>query len=337
MRTSSTGYTLIELLIAITLGLLLVAAATQLFLGGVVSVRLQQAGADVQDNGLMGMDLMTRHLRLVNLTDNTTGPIIDTTTGGGVVLTTASVSPTSPIGKCYLTNGNGDSLSGCPFTTAADEWTGVSNVTEANGTVAVNSSQLTIQFQAPTAMTDCEGSQVAAGDQVIQRYFLREDRLLGNPPSDPELKNLVLACDAGRNIGGVLYGSGGGAVNTTPNSFQGYGQVLMNRVDHFCVTFGTEIQSGTDAGKLAYLTPNMYKNLVVPSGGVKPKILSIQIGLLVRSMDNTGNGVLSATPPTYDMMNRIVKPRYSTNSNFRYVRQVYATTIYLRNAAGAPL
>ncbi len=336
MRTSSTGYTLIELLIAITLGLLLVAAATQLFLGGVVSVRLQQAGADVQDNGLMGMDLMTRHLRLVNLTDNTTGPIIDTTTGGGVVLTSASVSPTSPIGKCYLTNGNGDSPSGCPSTADPDAWTGASNVTD-NESVAVKSSQLTIQFQAPTAMTDCEGGQVAAGDQVIQRYFLRGDRLLGNPPSDPKLNNLVLACDAGRNIGGVLYGSGGGAVSTTKNSFQGYGQVLMNRVDHFRVTFGTEIQSGTDAGKLAYLTPKMYRDLVVPSGGVKPKILSIQIALLVRSMDNTGNGVLSATPPTYDMMNRIVKPRYTTNSNFRYVRQVYATTIYLRNAAGAPL
>jgi type IV pilus assembly protein PilW len=334
MRNSSMGYTLIELLISITLGLLLVAAATQLFLGGVVSVRLQQAGADVQDNGLLGTDLLTRHLRLVNLSNNTTGPMIDTTTGGGVVLTAASVSPTSPITNCYLTNGNPDSTSGC---TAADAWTGVSNVTEPTSTpsaapAAVKSSQLTIQFQAPSAMTDCEGTQVAAGDRVIQRYFLREDLLPGSPPSDPALKNLVLACDAGRIIGGVLSDFGGVSSTTLEN-----GQVLMNRVDHFRVTLGTEIQSGADAGKLAYLTPKQYRDLSVPSGGVKPKILSIQIALLVRSMDNTGNGVLSATPPTYDMLDRPVKPRFSTTSNYRYVREVYATTIYLRNAAGEPL
>ncbi|MGM7372961.1 PilW family protein, partial [Acinetobacter baumannii] len=48
------GFTLIELIVALALGLILVAAATQLFIGGLLSSRLQKANAEIQDSGIFG-------------------------------------------------------------------------------------------------------------------------------------------------------------------------------------------------------------------------------------------------------------------------------------------
>lgn len=42
------GFTLIELIVALALGLILVAAATQLFIGGLLSSRLQKANAEIR-------------------------------------------------------------------------------------------------------------------------------------------------------------------------------------------------------------------------------------------------------------------------------------------------
>lgn len=61
------GYTLMELLIALTLGLVIIAAATMLFLTGVRSQAMQQGVADLQDNANFGLNYITQDLRLANL------------------------------------------------------------------------------------------------------------------------------------------------------------------------------------------------------------------------------------------------------------------------------
>lgn len=60
------GFTLIELIVALALGLILVAAATQLFIGGLLSSRLQKANAEIQDSGIFGLEYMARDIRLLN-------------------------------------------------------------------------------------------------------------------------------------------------------------------------------------------------------------------------------------------------------------------------------
>ena len=50
------GFTLIELMVALALGLIVIAAAIQLFVGGILSSRLQQANAEIQDSGIFGLD-----------------------------------------------------------------------------------------------------------------------------------------------------------------------------------------------------------------------------------------------------------------------------------------
>ncbi len=60
------GFTLVELMVALALGLLISAAAVQLFLGGVLTSRMQEANAELQNSGVFGLDYVARDIRLSN-------------------------------------------------------------------------------------------------------------------------------------------------------------------------------------------------------------------------------------------------------------------------------
>ena len=50
------GFTLLELMIALTLGLIVTAAAVQLILGSFITTKLQEANSQIQDSGLFGLE-----------------------------------------------------------------------------------------------------------------------------------------------------------------------------------------------------------------------------------------------------------------------------------------
>ena len=102
------GFTLIELLISIVLGLLLVAAASQLLVGGLVSSRLQQGAADAQDSGLFGLDYLAKDIRLTNYGNygNVQNLVLsDITPTGGVVLSTTNLSVSPAVSTGLLSHG----------------------------------------------------------------------------------------------------------------------------------------------------------------------------------------------------------------------------------------
>lgn len=86
MNNKQTGFTLIELMISLTLGLIIVAAAILLFLAGQRSVAMQKGVGELQDNANFGLNYMTKDIRLANL-NTKTAFINDATLYGGVVLT----------------------------------------------------------------------------------------------------------------------------------------------------------------------------------------------------------------------------------------------------------
>jgi len=148
------GFTLVELIVALALGLLITAAATQLFLGGIVTTRIQQANAELQDSGVFGLDYIARDIRLANYGNISNPELTNTTPQGGIVLSqgaSGTVNVSKDIGNNSVTR------SGL-----------TSNVSDA-------SDQLTIQFTAPNDMFNCEGEEIKTGEYVIQRYFLRKD------------------------------------------------------------------------------------------------------------------------------------------------------------------
>jgi len=64
-RSASSGFSLIELMVAITLGLLLTGGLIQLFNSTKVTFNASEALARVQENGRFAMELLKRELRPV--------------------------------------------------------------------------------------------------------------------------------------------------------------------------------------------------------------------------------------------------------------------------------
>src|SRR5688572_9551627 len=63
MRLRQRGLSLIELMIAITLGLVLMAGVTQMFLSSQTVFHTQQAMSRIQENGRLGMAFMAKDIR----------------------------------------------------------------------------------------------------------------------------------------------------------------------------------------------------------------------------------------------------------------------------------
>jgi type IV pilus assembly protein PilW len=354
------GFTLIELMLSLTLGLIITAAAILLFLTSQRSLFLQQGMSDIQDNANFGLNYLTKDIRLANL-NNQKSILNDETAFGGIVLTSSvnatkdtKTNPATPLSNftntivgntaavSLLSRSNGMSTSTAPA------WSGVSNVQV--GGSDISSDQLVIQY-IPQYMTDqkntptntsddvlfggfdCEGNRLefllndpdptepdptrkaAFGPQVIvQRYFLRVDN--NNQNTEPN-QPLALACDAG------FYSTTGNP--TAINRYGDAGEIMMKRVDHFRVLLG--IQNGTQH---RYLSINDYMGLAIP----RPRIVSVQLGLLTRSSQNVGQDSLIKDDQDFVVLDQTVKVKKPAAATTKYVRQVISQTVALRNSMG---
>lgn len=364
------GFTLIELMIALALGLVIAAAATMLFLTGQKSYVLQSGMSDLQDNANFGLNYIVKDIRLTNL-NVVKASTNDETQYGGVILTSSAnatldntSSPARPLSNLFRTitgNSAGVNLvSRSQGMTAgtAPAWTGVSNVQPSTGGTLL-SDQLTIQYRPQyilddkdTAATtddewvggyDCEGRELRFkvekesptstkpfGQQmVVQRYFLRVDaNAVTNEPNSP----LALACEAGfyaiADTPAVVRVEGGApsqALNTRLFGSTG-GEIIMKRVDHFRVLLG--VQNDTS---YRYLPINEYMAI---AAGSRPRILSVQIGALVRSGQSVSRDEIISNDQTFQVLDQLVKVKTPAANAPKYVRQVISQTIALRNTFG---
>ena len=308
-NTRQSGFTLIELMISLVLGLLISAAVMQVYLISVKTSSVQASGSELQDASIFGIQQLEKKVRLANL-GNPATRIDSTTAKGGIVLTGANLGATQPYTDTgYLTRRAGDSASG------ANGWTGASNTT-------VASDQLTIQYTNITGspFSDCEGAAVEINETAVERYFLRP---VTNDTSSGAIKNLVLACDAGR------------VTNTTPATIATYGgsdtrnfgqagQEFITNVDQFKVLLGTQSDSGSTAGQLIYLPSNSYLDIT----GNKPAITAVKMGLIVHG----STPVLGSEDQTSFVLLGQSNNLKNDTSRSKQVRTTYETTTLLRNA-----
>ncbi|MDN3454205.1 MULTISPECIES: PilW family protein [unclassified Psychrobacter] len=219
------GFTLIELMISLVLGLLISAAVIQVYLINTRTITVQQSASEVQDSAIFAMQSLEEHIRITNLGNPITS-ISDKTNHGGVVLTKNNLGSSNATDAQYFT-----------ASTGSTDWTGLSNID------GVGSDQLTIQYKNITSniLYDCEGSKIDANskDWVVERYFIR---LSGSTAGE-----LALACDAGRvKDNGVI-----------TSAFTGNGEIVVSAIEQFKVLLGT--QTGVD--ELTYLPAKTYLEL----------------------------------------------------------------------------
>lgn len=118
------------------------------------------------------------------------------------------------------------------------------------------SDQLTLQFAVDRELMDCEGTRIAVGQTLVERYFVR---------TDSSAPGWVLACDAGQ------------CDASTCSRLGDAGVALLADVDSFQVLFGL---APTVDGVVAYLDASQLRSIEP-----RPRVHSLRVGLLLRGSD----------------------------------------------------
>ncbi|MCE6003292.1 PilW family protein [Acinetobacter junii] len=332
-----TGFTLIELMLSLTLGLIITAAAILLFLAGQKSLSMQQGVSDIQDNANFGLNYLTNDIRLANL-NNPKAVINDQTAYGGIVLTSSANAATDATGT-KLSNiyrqVKGDNVA-VGFLSGAK--IGPSNVQVAGSDT--KSDQLVIQYIPQYIKVgtkweggyDCEGNSLSFTDRqvVVQRYFLRKDDK--NDPKEPN-EPLALACAAGHYP--VDPAKPAAATDPLPDmAITGYGntgEIIMKRVDHLRVLLNIQDDTVTPpAASRRYISVNDYMALTAP----RPRIVAVQLGILARSAQSVGAESSIKDDQKFVVLDQTVTVKKPQAGSPKYIRQVVSQTIALRNVIG---
>ncbi len=255
------GFTLIELMISLVLGLLISAAVIQVYIINARTLTVQQSASEVQDSTIFALQSLEEHFRLANLGNPITS-INSATDHGGIVLTPTNLGTGNTTEAKYLT------------TTASAGALSNTNIA---------SDQLTIQYKnvTPNTIFDCEGGKVEdASEWVVERYFVR---LATGADASATTKDLVLACDAGRvaNTGGAV------------TDFGDAGEVIVPAVDQFQILLGVQ----TDVTQSTYISPTTYLTLSdkPPITTVKFGVIVRSTTPLIMSTDNDSFQIFGIT------------------------------------------
>jgi len=300
------GFSLLELMVALALGLIVSAIAIQLSLTGQRGMASQQSLSDLQTDALFGLEAIVRDIRLANL--NSAQPKIDhTVLHGGIVLNGAN----------YTSKRTASNLPDITLVNALS----VGGVNNSSNLAGQKSDELVIQYQNIAGKRyNCEGVEIPLNSYVVQRYFIREDENRNDPN-----KPYALACVAQNYTGD----------QPVKIDLSGKGQIIVPRVDHFSVMLGVAQDqcSATD-------TPDAQMCLFgkIPLANYldltdKPQIVSVEIGLLVRSINSVGTNNLYDANKEYQILN--TKGKLTVDpKNQLYMRHIVSQTIALRNGFG---
>lgn len=285
------GFSLIELMVSMAMGLIVLLAATQLFIANQVNFNFQRGTADVQTGGRFAIDMLVRDIRTAGLA------IFGDATVPSVIMQVTDLPG--------LTDTNMLTRDGA--STAA-----------ATGSISA-SDQLLVQYGTLMAGQDCEGNDVAANTYVLARYFVRIDQDTGSA---------ALACDAGTRVGATVSG-----LSTASTA----GAVLVSGVDSFQILLGLDDGPNTPPMVRAnrYVNIATYNdNAVFPAP--KPRVVSIRIGVLVRSQERVGDPAPRSTNPASDIqvLDNVIPYNTATQTaalDDGRMRRLFVATAGLRN------
>lgn len=302
------GYTLVELMIALTLGLLVVAAGLGVLLGGHRVLALQAAMDELQENANLGLGLIALDLRQINL--NTTSPqqINPLNVGSGIIFNAQNLPP---------------QLTQLP----EKIWTAQDSIDTATDLL---SDQLLIQYVPQRHLVgqsifNCEGekldlslAQSAKVLTLVNRYYLRKD-----PQQDPdEATGYALYCDSG------YYREGDQRI--TGLSAQG-GTQLMKRVEALKLKLAVQ----NAAGQIAYLSVKDYLAISTGSEAQPYNVIGVEIGLLVRASTRLGQAQKLNLPQHFELLGQDIKMKASSSrQGSLYLRQSMSQMVAIRNALG---
>ena len=303
------GFTLIEIMIALLLGIFLTSGVIQIFLGSKQSYRMQDNLSRLQENGRFAMYFIARDIRMsgywgcVKNNDNVITNNIDTTDSdydstihaftNSITGTNGTVDGTNPaLDASDSITIKGAFDSGVRITASSSAVSALSTASgQSVGDIAIVSDCRTGDiFQVDTAANQAPGNTAA----TVSKVYGIDSRIF-------ELQTIVYSIKTGA----------GGLLSLFREDSDGDNE-LIEGIENMQIVYGVD----NDGNK----TPDYY---VPASGGLDfSKVISIRISLLVQTIDD--NVTKQTLAYTYNG---------GTNSApvDRRKRQVFSSTIALRN------
>lgn len=312
------GFTMVELMISIVLGLLITAAGLTIFFAGQRSLSIQNGLSELQQNSIFGLSLITHDLRHVNLNTTAQRTIHPDIAGSGLIFTQRNVFNSS-ISADFLTKVNAN-----------------------QGLMDKANDQLTIQYMPQyeyvkkgneyvytSTMSDCEGralTDLIDKQVIVQRYYVQTVNGQSN-----------LYCDAGYYVVGT---------NSIKGIEENKGQLLIPHVEAFKIRLGIKDTGGTlniNDDKFSYSDVATYvaANSTAGTAAITtPKnpniqVSAVEIGLVTRSTNTVGADANIDADKTFNIAGfpvKLTKPE--TDADAKYLREEFSQVVAIRNAEG---
>lgn len=339
----TSGFTLMELMIALALGLLIVAAGLAVFLSSQRSLGLQSGMSELQQNAIFGLSTLTYDLRHVNLNTASTERIHNKDLpGSGIVFSTASLPVNfSGVNANLLTDQEKDT-GGTDI--ASDQLTiqFVPQYTTGTGVDDKGNADDSDDEDAPIStsnMFNCEGRRIETVADisvtnpikpvVVQRYYIAEMKK-GTASYSP--KRYALYCDAG------WYDPDAGA-GATIQELGANGQQIVQNVDAFKVLLGVQNKDKD----MRYLSIDQYNTLMstITDKADYWYVVSVNVAVIAHSSNPIGADSNINNDRVFNMFSSsgtspygvaTLKTEQKTNSKF--IREVFSQVVAFRNTLG---
>lgn len=316
------GFTLIELMVSLTIGLVLVAVAVQLFMSGQVNYQIQQAASTVQDSGVFGLNNVTKNIRLANHGNG--GAMNDQSLYGGIVLSDQYIDVEKTL------QGNLHGLKVQDTAIEGQNYISGSAITP-SAFGSLKSDQLVVMYQAPMDMRTCTGRQVRGpnrsltelkkGWYVIEKYYVKKN---ADQSADLYCSDSVFIAQGESTPQRLLDDDEDSFTIDDAETLMGdygsnEGHLIARHVEYMRVQLMVRHQNQ----RTGTLDVAAYKALDLNADQTaRPAIIGVNLAWLVRSSEK----LPSSTQSHYQVLDKnIAVP------DDKFMRKIYSTTIALRN------
>lgn len=330
---ASRGFSLIELLVSMTIGLVITVAAFSAYLGTSGASRMAEAQARMNEDGQAALAILSQQLRMAgnnpnqpNRLDNTNAalssrrnPVYGTTT--------FTTSPTSYTLSAFSIRGCDGTFSNVTTAATLDALGCAGTASSASDALAINYEADRFNTSATTggAATDCLGNQLTTISAVLQT-FLTVGTVTTAVPSTATFTvadNRFYVGTSTAIVTPSLYCKGNGGASTA--------QPLVENIEDLQLTYGTASPSASLASGTAtvagYLRADEIASLATsPANDATrwSKVLTVRICVVVRSENPV---VANAASASYLRCDGTLD---SSKTDLR-LRRAYASTVVLRN------
>lgn len=327
------GRSLVEIMIALVIGLLILLAVTSLFIANKQTYRTQDDKSKLDEEGRLALHLIITHVRMAGyatlLSATEMEPVVKDSTSGAGVVKKVMVEPRTytNLKANYTGAADFDAIRGCvhgfvnpaaiPLSCASsggsdaisigyviDERSGNAVAAAAGGPATIPVDCLGAQITPQPAIEKIDAKRIAG----VNAYYVSENRFFIK--DNPTTKNPELYCQ------------GNGGMSGAATAFPNPAQPIAENVEEMRITYGVSSKSG------AQLADRFVSAAEINGVDLQwSNVISARICLIVRS----ANDLLTTAPQAYrDCNDNLV------TAPDRRLRGVFSSTVTIRSrAAGA--